>query len=125
MGRGNDAKIQEFGARLVAQWVGAQGAGEDSLFRPFGELEDPNFVVEVLHLSPDRAEELEAGGHACPRSAGLVIPWYSRKGANVCAPAPCRVGATLHAHALSRGLLGLPVGEFAEAESRVSHSARA
>ena len=42
----NDAKIQEFGERLVAQWVGAQGTGEDGVFRPFGELEDSNFVVQ-------------------------------------------------------------------------------
>ena len=68
----NDAKIQEFGERLVAQWVGAQGAGEDGVFRLFGELEDSNFVVQVLHLSPQRAEELEAGGHLTKKEATLL-----------------------------------------------------
>ena len=68
----NDAKIQEFGEQLVAQWVGPQGAGEDGVFRLFGELEDSNFVVQVLHLSPERAEELEAGGHLTKKEAALL-----------------------------------------------------
>jgi len=68
----NDAKIHEFGDQLVAQWAGAQGAGEDGVFRPFGELEDSNFVVQVLHLSPERAAELEAGGHLTQKEAILL-----------------------------------------------------
>jgi len=58
---GNKAKTRQFGEQLVAQWSGAQGSGEDGVLRPFDELEASDFLVEVLDLSPERAEEIEEG----------------------------------------------------------------
>ena len=58
---GNEERIQEFGEQLAAAWGGAQGASEDGVLRRFHELENIDFVVELLDASPDRAAELKNG----------------------------------------------------------------
>jgi hypothetical protein len=68
----NDARIQEFGAQLVAQWGAFQGAGEDGVLRLFDELEATHFVVELLGLSDERWDELEEGDDLTEEEAALL-----------------------------------------------------